>query len=227
MRTGHRLRSLALVVAVAIGVVWLFGVASLYRLMANWRFEIPLEFEVNRWWADGIGHFSVKGFRIFESTSGEAFIEGNFSVTYNPWRVWFAERQDVTIRGTNISSKYLRELLKDVALEGDAVGKLIADLSIASDGSVVVKSANVHGSWGEGTAAGSIDKAGILDLASTWILNDKVSDNMAGVIKHLAPLSNESIVNRSDPTVIQCFLRGHIERPSVRLVSNLFQVELG
>ena len=227
MRTGHRLRSLALVVTVAIGVVWLFGVASLYRLMANWRFEIPLEFEVNRWWADGIGHFSVEGLRVFETKSDEAFIEGNFSVTYSPWRVWFAQRQDVTIRGTNLSSKYLKEFLKDVVREGDAIGKLDADLSIASDGSVVVRNAKAYGSLGEGTAAGSIDKAGILDLASTWILNENVLDNMAGVIKRLAPLSKESIVNRNDPTVIQCFLHGHVERPSVRLVSNLFQVELG
>lgn len=227
MRIGHRLRYIAFAVVIAAGVIWVFGVASLYHLIATWNPEIPFDIEVNQWWADGIGHFSVKGFRIYEPGSDEAFIEGNFSVTYSPWRAWFTERQDLTIQGKKISSKYIREFLKGVEYGTDAIGELDAQLTIGPEGSVVVKSASANGFLGEGTAAGSMDKEGILDFKSTWVVSKSITENVAGVLKDLTPVAGNSIVNSNDPTVIECFLQGHVERPSVRLVSDLFQVELG
>ena len=222
------MRTIALLLtAIAIGVVWLFGFASFYRLITTWSIAVPFEIATDKWWADGIGHFNVSGLRIYEVGSSSALVEGNFSVTYNPWRVWFAKRQDVTIQGKNINSKYLSGFLKGAIDRTGAVGKLDAQVTIESDGSIVVKHARAYGPFGEGTAAGSINKEGILDLESTWVFGGGITNSVAGVIKDLVSTSKEPIANSNYPTVIHCFLQGNVERPTLRLVSNLFQVELG
>ncbi len=214
---AHRLRKVIWLPFVAAGFIWLVSLASFYKLITTLDYSIPFEMETRKWWANGLGTVYIEGFRVYESEQKEAFIAGDFLVRYKPWEVWFGDRYDIKITGRNISSEYLKQLfMQDNASHSNFIEKLKVDLIVDSDGSLVIKKAEANGSLGEGTAAGSLDSNGIIDLQSTWVVDPSM--------KRFLPNDAASLAG---PTVIQCFLQGNIEHPSVRLVSDYFQVELG
>lgn len=218
MQIAHRLRKAIWLPFAAVGVVWFVSLASLYKFIKIWNYPIPFEIETEKWWTNGLGSVYLEGIRVYESGKKETFIAGDFLVRYKPWEIFFGDHFDIKITGRNISSEYLKQLIaQDSSASSDFIEKLKAELIVSSDGSLVVKKAEARGSLGEGTATGSLDSNGTINMQSAWIVDR--------AMKKFLP--NDAALAIADPTKIQCFLQGNIEHPSVRLVSDYFQIELG
>lgn len=228
MTISHRLQKAVWFFATAAGVFWLLGVVSVFKLVSSWKLEIPLEITADRWWTDGIGNVHVSGLRLFEMGAEKPLIEGNLTARFSPWDVWLKDRRRIQIQGTKIFSKYVKEIMPAGDLvDSGIVRSFDVDLVLDSDGSLVVERARAEGPWGAGTLTGSVDRSGILDLESKWTLNHKVTKSIPGVFNPTVPTPEGEAAATTDPTVIQCFLQGSIEHPSIRLSSEYFQVELG
>ncbi|GEM_PF-2962338 len=218
MQVAHRLRKAIWLPFVAAGFVWFVSLASFCKLVAKLNYSIPFEMETRKWWVNGLGTAYIEGLRVYEPGQKEAYVAGDFLVRYKPWEIWFGDRFGVKITGRNISSEYLKQLfIQDSAVQSNFIEKLKVELMVDSDdGSLVIKKAEANGSLGEGTAAGSLDSNGVIDMQTRWVVNPSM--------KRFLPNNTASLAN---PTVVQCFFQGNVEHPSVRLVSDYFQVELG